>query len=176
MPCCAAPATWPTEAARPGAGGVKATLVAVGRRMPDWVNAAFDEYRRRLRPPVSLELVEVEARRRGRNADVARIIEDEGAAVLAAVPGGALPVALDRGGRDVDTRELAGLLQGWVDDAQDVAFLVGGPEGLSAPCLSASRLTLSLSRLTFAHPLVRVVLAEQLYRAFSINHGLPYHR
>ena len=150
--------------------------MAIGRRMPDWVGTAFDEYRRRLRPPVALELIEVDAIRRGKNADVGRIVQAEGESLLAAVPDGAMPVTLDRGGRAVSTRELAGLLQSWIDDAQDVAFLVGGPEGLSDRCLAASRLSLSLSRLTFAHPLVRVVLAEQIYRAFSINHGLPYHR
>ncbi len=144
--------------------------------MPGWVNIAFEEYRRRLVAPVALELVEVEARRRGKNPDIRRIVDAEGEALIAAVPAGALTIALDRGGRAVDTETLAGLLQEWVDDAQDVAFLVGGPEGLSDKCLSAAHLKLSLSTLTFAHPLVRVVVAEQIYRAYSINHGLPYHR
>src|SRR5690606_18586533 len=146
------------------------------QRMPGWVGEGFEEYRRRLAPPLSLQLVEVAAGRRGKNADLARIVEAEGEALLERVPPGALPVALDRAGKRVDTESLASMLARWVDDAQDVAFLVGGPEGLSTSCLARCPLRLSLSDLTFAHPLVRVILAEQIYRAFSINHGLPYHR
>lgn len=154
---------------------MKIHLLAVGRRMPSWVDTAFEEYRRRLTPPVSLELVEVAAGQRRRNTDLKRVVEEEGDALLAAVPDGALRVALDREGRALDTLALAGRLQRWVDDAQDVAWLVGGPEGLSRRCLAGAE-CISLSALTFAHPLVRVIVAEQVYRAFSINHGLPYHR
>jgi 23S rRNA (pseudouridine1915-N3)-methyltransferase len=155
---------------------VKVYLVAVGDRMPPWVGAAFETYRTRLVAPVTLHLVEVAARRRGKNADLSRIVDAEGEALLNAVPTAALPVALDRGGRRIDTESLAVMLRGWVDDSQDVAFLVGGPEGLSEACIAATRLKISLSDLTFAHPLVRVILAEQLYRAYSIIHGHPYHR
>ncbi len=151
-------------------------LLAVGRKMPAWVETAFEEYRRRLVPPVSMDLVEIAAGRRGKGADVARILEQEGQALLDAVPRGSLLVALDRGGRRLDTASLAALLQRWVDDSRDVALLVGGPEGLSRACLERCDLTLSLSEMTFAHPLVRVIVAEQVYRAYSINAGLPYHR
>lgn len=151
-------------------------MVAVGQRMPQWVATAFEEYRGRLSGPVRLDLIEVAARKRGRNPDLRRILDDEGERLLAAVPRGALPVALDRGGRGVDTRSLAHMLRGWIDDSEDVAFLIGGPEGLSERCLESARLKISLSELTFAHPLVRVILAEQVYRAYSIIHGLPYHR
>ncbi len=144
--------------------------------MPAWVNEAFEEYRRRLVPPVSLELVEIAAGRRGKGADVARILEQEGRDLLDAAPRGGLLVGLDRGGRRIDTPGLANLLQRWVDDARDVALLVGGPEGLCRTCLDRCDLSISLSDLTFAHPLVRVIVAEQLYRAYSINAGLPYHR
>lgn len=155
---------------------MKIAVVAIGQRMPPWVVSAFDEYRRRLNAPVTMELIEVAARRRGRNPDIARIVDAEGDALLKGVPAGAMPIALDRGGRRIDTEALARMLRTWIDESQDVAFLIGGPEGLSRGCLERARLAISLSDLTFAHPLVRVILAEQIYRAYSINHGLPYHR
>ncbi len=144
--------------------------------MPVWVSDGFEDYRVRLRAPVSLDLIEIPAQRRGKNSDLGKIKHDEGRRLLEAIPQGAIPVALDPNGRKFDTQAFARLLQDWVDDAQDVAMLVGGPEGLSRQCLDQSRLKISLSEFTFAHPLVRVVIAEQIYRASSINRRLPYHR
>jgi 23S rRNA (pseudouridine1915-N3)-methyltransferase len=155
---------------------MKVYLLAVGERMPSWVESAFETYRKRLVAPVTLQLIEVAARRRGKNADITRIVEAEGEALLDAVPSGARPIVLDRNGRRIDTERLAAMLRGWVDESQDIAFLVGGPEGLSDRCIAAASLRLKLSDLTFPHPLVRVILAEQLYRAYSIIHGHPYHR
>jgi 23S rRNA (pseudouridine1915-N3)-methyltransferase len=155
---------------------MKVFVVAIGQRMPDWVETAFEVYRVRLNGSATLDLIEVPAKKRGKNPDIRRILDDEGERLLASVPRGALPIALDRGGRRVDTETLAKMLTQWIDEAQDVAFLVGGPEGLSSRCLDDARLTMRLSDLTFAHPLVRVILAEQIYRAYSIHHGLPYHR
>ena len=91
-------------------------------------------------------------------------------------PPGSLVIALDRRGKRLGTENLAAMLGEWVDHSQDVAFLVGGPEGLSDRCLADARHRFSLSDMTFAHPLVRVILAEQIYRAYSIINGLPYHR
>jgi 23S rRNA (pseudouridine1915-N3)-methyltransferase len=144
--------------------------------MPGWVKEAFEEYRGRLTAPVSIALVEIPARKRGKNPDLSRIVEDESESLIKRVPKGSVTIALDRRGKRLTTERLAAMLEEWVDHSQDVAFLVGGPEGLSERCLAAARHRFSLSDMTFAHPLVRVILAEQIYRAYSINNGLPYHR
>lgn len=151
-------------------------LIAIGTRMPDWVEQGFKEYCQRMPPVCKLELVEITAKKRGKNADTARILRDEAVLMQAAVPPGSLLIALDRKGKSVDTPVLARNLQNWIDDSRDVAILVGGPEGIDSEYLHQIPLMWSLSALTFAHPLVRVMLAEQLYRAWSINANLPYHR
>lgn len=155
---------------------MKVKLLAIGTRMPSWVVDGFKEYASRMPPICQLELQEIPALKRVKNADTARILRDEAAAISTAIPRGALVVALDRKGKVVDTETLAKRLQRWVDDSQDVAIVVGGPEGLPADFLSSANLVWSLSAMTFAHPVVRVMLAEQLYRAWSINANLPYHR
>lgn len=151
-------------------------IIAVGERMPEWVTAAYNEYARRLPHECRLVLHEIPAGKRAKGADLARLTRDEGARQLAAVPAGCRIVALDREGRALDTPELASRLERQMQEGADLALLVGGPEGLAAECLAAAHERWSLSRLTFAHPVVRVVLAEQLYRAWSILRNLPYHR
>lgn len=144
--------------------------------MPDWVSTAYKQYEQRMPPVCQLQLQEIAAIKRGKNADTARILRDEAAAIEAAVPDGARIFALDRRGRSIDTEYLAKQMQGWIDDSQDVAIVIGGPEGLHPEFMQKAHATWSLSALTFAHPVVRVMLAEQLYRAWSINANLPYHR
>ena len=151
-------------------------LIAVGERVPAWVSQGFEEYARRLHQPWTLNLKEIPAERRGRNADIARLIRTEGERLLAAVPAGWRVVALDPTGHQWDTRTLARRLGRWTDEAQNIALLVGGPDGLSADVLENVNEVWALSALTLAHSVVRVVVAEQVYRAFSIVHGLPYHR
>jgi 23S rRNA (pseudouridine1915-N3)-methyltransferase len=151
-------------------------IIAVGERMPAWVETAYAEYAKRLPHECRLKLVEIPAGKRAKGADIVRLTRDEGARQLAAVPAGARIVALDPGGKEMDTPELAGRLEKQLAAGQDLALLIGGPEGLAPDCLSAAHERWSLSRLTFAHPVVRVVLAEQLYRAWSVVKGLPYHR
>ena len=151
-------------------------LIAVGERVPAWVTQGFEEYARRLRRPWTLRLKEIPAERRSRNADVAGLVRAEGERLLAAVPTGWRVVALDPTGRQCDTKTLARHLQRWTDEAQNAALLIGGPDGLSADVLEKVNEIWALSRLTLAHSVVRVVVAEQVYRAFSIVHGLPYHR
>jgi 23S rRNA (pseudouridine1915-N3)-methyltransferase len=151
-------------------------LLAVGERMPAWVSAGFDEYARRIQRDCRLELREVVAGRRGKGADLARIKRDEGARMLAAKPDRATFIALDVDGQSWSTPVLADRLRGWLGSGDDVALGVGGPEGLSEECVAAADVRWSLSALTLAHPVVRVVVAEQIYRAWSIVHGLPYHR
>lgn len=151
-------------------------IIAVGGRMPAWVAEAYAEYARRLPREFRLTLHEIPAGRRAKGADLARLARDEGERQLAAVPGGARVVALDRSGRELDTEALAARLEQQLAAGQDLALLIGGPEGLAPACLAAAHERWSLSRLTFAHPVVRVVLAEQLYRAWSIISMHPYHR
>lgn len=151
-------------------------LLAVGTRMPQWVEQGYKEYAQRMPKLCELELIEISAKKRGKNADTARILRDEAQALDAAIPKGTLIIALDRQGKHVDTEELARNMQNWIDESQDVAILIGGPEGIDPNYLAQAQRKWSLSAMTFAHPVVRVMLAEQLYRAWSINANLPYHR
>lgn len=151
-------------------------LIAVGNKMPGWVTAGFEEYAKRLPRECALRLVEITPGKRGKNADVARILRDEGERMLAAIPRGARVIALEVGGRVWDTPGLSTALEGWLAEGRDLALLVGGPEGLDEACRQRADQQWSLSALTLPHPLVRVVLAEQLYRAWSLLQGHPYHR
>jgi 23S rRNA (pseudouridine1915-N3)-methyltransferase len=151
-------------------------LIAVGTRMPAWVEAGYAEYAKRLPRECRLELVEIAPGRRGKGADPARALSEEGARMLAAVPRSAQPIALDLGGSAWSTEGLAERLGRWMEDGRDRALLVGGPEGLSPQCRGTAELSWSLSPLTLPHPLVRIVVAEQVYRAWSLRAGHPYHR
>lgn len=151
-------------------------LLAVGTRMPDWVERGYHEYAQRMPKLCQLELVEIPAKKRGKNADTARILRDEAVALQSAVPQGAIVVALDRRGKHISTETLAEQLQNWIDESQDVAILIGGPEGIDPNYLAKVQRKWSMSAMTFAHPVIRVMLAEQLYRAWSIIASLPYHR
>ena len=151
-------------------------LIAVGERVPAWVAQGFEEYAQRLRRPWKLRLKEIPAERRSRNADISGLIRIEGERLLAAVPTGWRVVALDPTGHQCDTETLARRLGRWTDEAQNAALLIGGPDGLSPDVLRKVNEVWALSALTLAHSVVRVVVAEQVYRAFSIVNGLPYHR
>lgn len=152
------------------------TVAAVGTRMPAWVEQAWKEYARRFPRGLNLVLREIPLARRARNADVAALRRAEGEALLGAVPAGHRTVALDENGRQWSTVELAERLEGWMREEHGVCFLVGGPDGLSGDCRRRADETWSLGRLTLPHPLVRAVLAEQLYRAWTITQNHPYHR
>jgi len=151
-------------------------LIAVGERMPRWVAQGFEEYAKRLPRDCRLELCEIAAGRRGKGQDPARAVAEEGRRMLAALPTGARVIALDVGGQPWSTEELAAQMTRWRRLGETVALLVGGPDGLAPACLQRADQRWSLSRLTLPHPLVRVVLAEQLYRAWSLLQGHPYHR
>jgi len=151
-------------------------LIAVGTRMPKWVEQGYVEYAQRMPNLCQLDLIEITAKKRGKNADTARILRDEATALQAAIPIDALVIALDRKGKHIDTESLAKHMQNWIDESQNVAILIGGPEGIDPNYLKTVQKMWSLSAMTFAHPVVRVMLAEQLYRAWSINANLPYHR
>ncbi len=151
-------------------------LVAVGTRMPGWVADGYEEYAKRLPRECELILKEIAPAKRGKTADSARWREDEGARVLAALPRDAHVVALDLEGKDWSTPDLAQNLERWLANGRDVALLVGGPDGLAPACRERANQTWRLSRLTFPHPIVRVIVAEQIYRAWSLLHNHPYHR
>jgi 23S rRNA (pseudouridine1915-N3)-methyltransferase len=151
-------------------------LISVGNRMPGWVQQAYDEYAKRLPRECELVLKEIAPGKRGKNSDVARIVKDEGERMIAAIPQGAHIVTLDIPGKPWTTPELAQALQRWLESGQHIALLIGGPEGLADSAKQLARESWSLSKLTFPHPLVRIIVAEQLYRAWSIFHNHPYHR
>lgn len=144
--------------------------------MPDWVNAAYEDYAKRLPPQCRLRLREIPAGRRTKGADIGRLVQEEGARQMAAVPAGCRVIALETAGKQMNTQQLAENLESQLARGEDLALLIGGPEGLARECVDKANEVWSLSRLTLAHPLVRVVLAEQLYRAWSIINHLPYHR
>jgi 23S rRNA (pseudouridine1915-N3)-methyltransferase len=151
-------------------------LVAAGTRLPGWVNEGYAEYAGRLGPELRLELVEIPVTHRRRHADLARARADEGRRMLAAVDARMHVTALEVGGRAMSTEQLARWLARRMNDGRDAALLVGGPDGLDPACAQRADGTWSLSPLTFPHGLVRVLLAEQLYRASSLLKGHPYHR
>lgn len=155
---------------------MKLQLIAVGTKMPKWVETGYNEYQRRFPKDMPLELIEIPAEKRGKNADIARILQKEGESMLAAIAKGNRIVTLDIPGKSWDTKQLAEQLEFWKRDARDVSILIGGPEGLSPACKAAADQCWSLSPLTLPHPLVRVVMAESLYRAWSITTNHPYHR
>jgi 23S rRNA (pseudouridine1915-N3)-methyltransferase len=155
---------------------VKLVVVAVGERMPGWVDDAFADYARRFPRETPLSLVGIRPERRGATRTAAQAMAGEAKRIEAALPPGCYRVALDERGRDVTTLQLARLLEGWRAGGRDVALLIGGPDGLDPGLKAGADLQLRLSSLTLPHALVRVLLAEQLYRAASVLDNHPYHR
>ena len=155
---------------------MKAKLIAVGERAPGWVAEGFAEYRKRLSHWLPLDLIEVEPGLRGKGRDTVRAMSDEGARVLAAIPRDALVIALDGRGRLHSSEDLAQRLEHWRMQGRDLAFLIGGPDGHAPDVLARADERWSLGPLTLPHMLVRLVLAEQLYRAAAMLANHPYHR
>ncbi|WP_046080184.1 23S rRNA (pseudouridine(1915)-N(3))-methyltransferase RlmH [Halomonas sp. HG01] len=155
---------------------MKVRLLAVGTKMPDWVTKGVEEYRKRLPRDFALEIEEIAPGARGKNADTRRAIAQESERLRARLKGDEHLVALEVGGKTWSTEQLAAQAEDWCLGGRDVVLLVGGPDGLD-PALSASAdQRWSLSPLTLPHPLVRILLAEQLYRAWTLMVGHPYHR
>lgn len=155
---------------------MKIQLIAVGTKMQKWVTIAFDDYSSRFPKEMPFELIEIPAGKRTKNADIPRILDKEGEQMLASCSKGNRIVTLDIPGKPLTTETLASELEKWKTDGRDISLLIGGPEGLSPACKAAAHQSWSLSPLTLPHPLVRVIVAESLYRAWSITTNHPYHR
>ena len=155
---------------------MRVSIVSVGHKMPAWIKSGFGEYVKRLPPEIKVDLLELkpEERTSGKTVEKAKALEGE--RILAAIPGGATVYALDEKGRPVTTQGLSVMLAGWMRDGTHPAFVIGGADGLSDEVRTRADKLVSLSALTLPHGLVRVVLAEQLYRASSILANHPYHR
>ena len=144
--------------------------------MPGWVEQASQDFIKRLPAEIKINSILLPLIKRGKNPDIPRTVRDESRKLLSAIPKGSLPVVLDVSGQPVTTMKFSSMLDTWLQQAQDVSIVIGGPDGVSDELLSAASIKLSLSALTFPHPLVRVILLEQIYRAWSILNNHPYHR
>lgn len=154
---------------------MKLLLVAVGQRQPSWADTAYDDFAKRFPPELRLELKAVKAEPRG-GKTAEQLMAAEAVRLEAAIPKGARRVVLDERGTRLTTLQLADRMRAWMNDGRDVALLVGGPDGLAAPLKAGADETLRLSDLTLPHAFVRVLLAEALYRAWTVMVNHPYHR
>ncbi|WP_370981110.1 23S rRNA (pseudouridine(1915)-N(3))-methyltransferase RlmH [Agaribacterium sp. ZY112] len=155
---------------------MKLTIIAVGTKMPAWVQSGFQEYEKRLPREWKPNVRELAVAKRSNNANVEKLKQQEGEQILAALPRNAYVIALDVLGKKVDTHSLSTNMKNWQELGQDIAILIGGPDGLSEACLKRANQLISLSDLTLPHPLVRIVLIEQLYRGWTILNNHPYHK
>lgn len=155
---------------------MKVRVLSVGTKMPAWVQQGIAEYQKRLVADLDFSLIEIPMAKRTKNSSIDQCIQKESEALLASIPAGDYVVALDVTGRSFSTEDLAEKISDYRQRGDNLSLLIGGPDGLGAQCLSRASERWSLSALTFPHPLVRVVLTEQFYRAISIIKGHPYHR
>ncbi len=151
-------------------------ILAVGDRQPPWVDGAFGLYAARFPREWKFRLDTIATVRRGRNDKTSQARHAEGEKILASLAKTEHAVLLDESGRQLTSSELAAQLLEWQHEGRDLSFIIGGPDGVSEACRDRADFVWSLSRLTLPHGLVRVVLAEQLYRAWSLQTGHPYHR
>lgn len=151
-------------------------ILAIGNKMPSWVTTGYQEYAKRFPPSCTLELIEIPAEKRTKQADIARITQREGEKILQTIKPGNRIIALEVQGKPWSTEQLAQHLTTWHQEGRNIDLLIGGPDGLAADCVNKADTKWSLSPLTLPHPLVRIILAEQLYRALTIMQGHPYHR
>ena len=155
---------------------MKLFIVSVGHKMPDWITAGYNEYAKRMPREAKIELLEIKPEPRSTGKATAQIMAAEAQRILSALPPGCLRIALDEHGTQQTTSQLGAQMQDWMRSGCDVAFIIGGADGLHESVKQSSQQLLALSALTLPHALVRVVLAEQLYRAHSLMHNHPYHR
>jgi 23S rRNA (pseudouridine1915-N3)-methyltransferase len=151
-------------------------LIAIGTKMPKWIAEGFADYSKRLPKDFVLELVELPMAPRGKNTDIVKAIRREGDSMLDAIAESDWVIALEVLGKEWSTQDLAAQAQSWRMQGNNVCLLVGGPDGLDPRCVARANQSWSLSKLTLPHPLVRVMLAEQIYRAWTLMNNHPYHR
>ena len=155
---------------------MRISIVAVGTRMPPWVSQGVDEYSKRMPRELKIQWKELPLAPRGKSTNSQQLKEKEGEQILKAIPAGDRVIALDVRGKPLSTEKLAEQLGDWQMSGDNYSLLIGGPDGLSSACLDRAQRRWSLSELTLPHPLVRILLAEQLYRAWTITVNHPYHR
>lgn len=151
-------------------------LLAIGKKMPDWITAGYKEYSNRLKSTMPLHLAEIATTRKSNSQDSKTVMREEGEKLLAAIPNKAWVIALDEHGKQWSSKDLAVQVEKWGNHSSQVALLIGGADGLDKTCLDRADQVWSLSPMTLPHALVRVVVVEQLYRAWSLNNNHPYHR
>ena len=151
-------------------------VLAVGTKMPSWVIQGVEEYQKRLPREWKFEWIEFAIGHRSKSQDVSKAIESEGNAMLSAIHAQEHVIALDVKGKAWSTEQLSSETSQWQMSGQDIALLIGGPDGISPACLARANQRWSLSALTLPHPLVRIVLVEQLYRSWSLLNNHPYHK
>jgi 23S rRNA (pseudouridine1915-N3)-methyltransferase len=155
---------------------MKLLILAVGNKMPTWITEGFNEYTKRMPREAAISLIEIKPEARNSGKTPAQIMEAEAQRIRAALPAGALCIALDEHGATPTTKQLTQQMQGWMQGGCDVAFIIGGADGLHESVKQKAQHLMALSALTLPHGMVRVLLAEQLYRAHSLMHNHPYHR
>lgn len=159
---------------------MKIRLISIGQKMPNWVTESYQDYSKRIQSMLPVELVELPmAKRTAKNpspAQIAQYRQEEGERILSQLKKSQRLVCLEVTGKAISTEALAGKLTHWMQEGQDICLVIGGPDGLAKEVVSQADWKWSLSPLTLPHPLVRVIVIEQLYRAMSINHNHPYHR
>jgi 23S rRNA (pseudouridine1915-N3)-methyltransferase len=155
---------------------MKLLILAVGNKMPSWITEGFNEYAKRMPREAKIELIEIKPEARSSGKTATQIMEAEAQRIKAALPPSALCIALDERGATPTTKQLAQQMQDWMQQGRDVAFVIGGADGLHDSIKHQAKHLMALSALTLPHGMVRVLLAEQLYRAHSLLHNHPYHR
>ena len=155
---------------------MKLYVIAVGNKMPEWITSGFNEYTKRMPREARIELIELKPESRTSGKTTTQIMEAEAQRILAALPQNTLRIALDEHGATPTTKQLSQQMQHWLGDGRDVAFIIGGADGLHESVKQAAQQLMALSAFTLPHGMVRVLLAEQLYRAHSLLHNHPYHR
>lgn len=158
---------------------MKIRILTIGQKMPNWVTTGVEDYLKRIQPFVQTQFIELAMAKRGKNdseADILKYCQIEGESILSAMKNNEILIALEVGGREFSTEKLADTMKDWMLEGHDIVLAIGGPDGHSQAVKQAAAWHWSLSKLTLPHPLVRVMLIEQLYRAMTINHNHPYHR
>lgn len=155
---------------------MKIHLLAVGKKMPEWINTGFSEFSKRLPPELQINLLEITPSIRKKSTPIEKNIKEEGKRIQSAIPTNSKLIILDEKGKSFSSVELSKKMEKWLPQGQDISIIIGGTDGIDDQIKKQANETWSLSAFTYPHALVRVIIAEQLYRAWSILKGHPYHR